>query len=132
MSEYSSIYDRYNAILASDQPYVDTCVTAIQAQIDTTIAAKQKFSFPFDLSPYIGSIDQASQIRIKDRIIFTFRELGIGCFILYTGTMSIPNVTSSNTQPFAINFNSEYINTSLVLLIRWFIRNDTEFGKSYV
>lgn len=132
MINLTSIYDRYNERLTADQSYVETCVNAIQTQITNTVSSNGTYDFDFDLTPYIGTIDLASQIRIKDRIIFTFRNLGIGCFILYSGTANTPNVTSSNGQPYAINFNSQYISTSLVLKIRWFVRNDTEFGKSYV
>lgn len=125
------IYDLYNERLTADQSYVDSCVTAIKAQIATTVSNNEVYDFNFDLTPYIGTLDLASQIRIKDRIIYTFRVIGIGCFILYSANQ-VPNVTSSNVQPFAINFNSQYITNSLVLKIRWFVRNDTEFAKSYV
>jgi hypothetical protein len=126
------IYDLYNTQLTTDQPYVDTCVSAIKTQIASTVAANGVYDFNFDLTPYIGSLDIPSQIRIKDRIIFTFRAIGIGCFLLWTGTAQTPNITSSSYQPWGINFNSQYITTSLVVKVRWFVRNDTEFGKSYV
>lgn len=132
MAEYTSIYDRYNERLTADQPYVDTCIIAIQNQIDTTIANNEVYDFNFDLTPYIGTLDINTQIRIKDRVIFIFRNLGIGCFILYTGSQSTPNITSTNAVNFATNFNSQYISVSLVLKIRWFVRQDTEFAKSYV
>lgn len=132
MAEYTSIYDRYNISLTTDQPHVDDCMNAIQSQMDSTIAQNLPSYFDFDLTPFIGTLDIPSQIRIKDRIIFNFRTLGIGCFIMFSGTVNVPNVTSTNSVSYAINFNSQYISTSLVLRIRWFVRNDTEFGKSYV
>lgn len=132
MAEYTSIYDRYNERLTADQSYVDGCINAIQNQIDLTIANNEVYDFNFDLTPYIGTLDINTQIRVKDRVIFIFRNLGIGCFILYTGSQSTPNVTSTNVVNFATNFNSQYISVSLVLKIRWFVRQDTEFAKSYV
>lgn len=127
---FTDIYDLYNQRLTADQPYVDSCVSAIKTQIETYTNTYQLFYFDFDLTDLIGSLDVDTQIRIKDQIIFTLKNIGIRCYLLYTGVTNTPG--TPNYQPYAINFNSKYITVSLLLHVEWFIRNDREFMKAYV
>jgi len=76
----------------------------------------------------------ATQIRIKDQVIFYFRTKGIRAYIIYIAQnqSAPPNITSSNGYPFAVNFNSQYVTNSNIIQIEWFIRDNREYAKAYV
>lgn len=131
MANTDSIYALYNDKLTVDQSYVDTIVTAIKAEIATTTAAEETNTFDFDLTSYIGTLQLDQQIRIKDQIIYFFRQIGFRSYIVYNNA-NTPNVTMSNNFDFAVNFNSKYVTNSLIIRIEWFVRNDREFMKAYV
>jgi|SRR6185369_12750567 len=129
-----SIYDLYNDQLVIDQPYVDSCINLIETQITYQIAHNLEYRFTIDLTDTIGTLDMASQIRIKDQVTFYFRNKGIRTYIIYIAQnqSASPNITSSNGYPFAVNFNSQYVTNSNIIQVEWFIRDNREFAKAYV
>lgn len=131
MANSDSIYDLYNDKLTVDSSIVSTCVSAIKAQITSTTATEQTNTFDFDLTPYIGSLEEEQQIRIKNSIIYYLRNIGFRSYIAYNQA-NTPNVSSSYSLPLALNFNSEYVTNTMIIRIEWIIRKDTEFMKSYV
>lgn len=114
---FENIYDLYNDTLDADKPLVDQVITEIKSEIETKTLENLEYSFDFDLRAfeYLDEDDEPitpenkQLIRIRDQVQFILRAIGIRC--------SIPRITSEEGD--------------IILSIKWFIRNDREFMKTY-
>lgn len=111
----------YNATLKNDKQYIDQCVVAISSEIQNHIDNELDPSFNIDLTSILGTLSVQQQNRIKDEIIYHFRNLGIRVVSSY---LYVPSVVETN--------NNDSLNADLTLHVSWFIRDAREYMKTYV
>ena len=73
---FNSIHEIYNQQLLLDKPYVDSCVEHIKEEIETNVVENVMY-FTVNLSSLLEELTTIQKLRIKDQVIYLFRNMGI-------------------------------------------------------